>query len=64
MENWSFKQVVIGIVIIAGLVALVYIALGQLGVAIPLWVIQVFWVLLVVVVIVAAIKFLFYLWGK
>ncbi len=63
MGNLSFKQIVIGIVVVLGVIALLYIATGALGVPIPAWLISVFWVILVVVVIVAAIKFLFSLWG-
>ncbi len=49
-------HVCILIVIIAGLVAIVYIALNKLGVGIPEWVKQVFWVVVVVFICVIAIK--------
>jgi hypothetical protein len=46
------------LVIIAAIVAVVYVALLQFGIAIPGWVVTVFWVLVVATVLVAAIKFL------
>lgn len=52
----SFVQLAIWIVVIAAVVALVYIALNQFGVAIPPWVAQVFWVVVVAFVVIVAIK--------
>ncbi len=46
------------VIIVAAVAAIVFIALRQMGVAIPPWVVQVFWVLVVAVVCIAAIKFL------
>lgn len=46
------------IVIVAGIIAALWLGLGVLGVSIPGWVITLFWILVVVVVIVTAIKFL------
>ena len=51
-------QMAIYVVIVAAICALVFIALRQLGVAIPTWVAQCFWVIVVAVVVVAAIRFL------
>lgn len=48
----------IAIILIAAVAAIVFIALRQMGVAIPPWVIQVFWVLVVAFVCIAAIRFL------
>lgn len=45
------------IVFVAALAALVFIALRRFGIAIPDWVVQVFWVLVVAVVIIFAIRF-------
>lgn len=53
----SFAEVAIWIVVIAAIVALVYIALRQFGVGIPAWVVQVFWVVVCAVVVILAIKF-------
>ena len=49
-------DIAILIVVICAVVALVYIALQQFKVQIPGWVIQVFWVLVVACVIIAAIR--------
>ncbi len=48
----------IWIILIAAIAAIVFVALRQMGVAIPPWVIQIFWILVVAVVCIAAIKFL------
>ena len=45
------------VVLIAAIVALVYVALRKFGIAIPDWVQQCFWIVVVAVVIIAAIKF-------
>jgi hypothetical protein len=54
--GYSIGQIAIAVVIVAAVVALVYIALRQFGIAIPDWVVQVFWVLIVAFVIIFAIK--------
>jgi hypothetical protein len=56
--SYSLAHILIAVVIIAACVALVYIALNQFGIAIPGWVVQVFWIVVVAVVIIAAIRFL------
>ena len=48
----------IWVIIVAAVIAIVYIACRQMGVAIPAWAVQVFWVLVVAVVCIFAIKFL------
>jgi hypothetical protein len=58
MGTWGVADWAIAIVIIAGIAAAVFLALRQLGVAIPAWVIQLFWILVVVFVVVAAIRLL------
>jgi len=50
--------IAIAIILIAAVAAIVFIALRQMGVAIPPWVIQVFWVLVVAFICIAAIRFL------
>lgn len=54
--GWGVGQIAIAVVVIAAVVALVYIALRQFGVAIPAWVQQVFWILVVAFVIILAIR--------
>ena len=46
----------IAIVIIAAVIALVFVALRQFNVTIPAWVVQVFWIVVVAVVVIFAIK--------
>lgn len=53
----SIVQLLIMVVIIAACVALVFVALNQFGIAIPMWVIHVFWICVVAFVIVVAIRF-------
>lgn len=54
--GYSLASIAIMIVIIAAVVALVYIALRQFGISIPPWVVQVFWVLVVAFVVIMAIR--------
>lgn len=54
--GYSLVHVAIILVVIAAVCALVWIALQQFGIAIPAWVIQVMWVLIVSLVIILAIK--------
>lgn len=48
----------IWIIIVAAIAAIVFVACKAMGVAIPAWVIQVFWILVIAVVCILAIKFL------
>jgi hypothetical protein len=48
----------IWIILVAAIAAIVFIACKAMGVAIPPWVVQVFWVLVIAVVCIVAIKFL------
>lgn len=57
MGGYTIGQMLIGVVIVAACVALVYVAMRQFGVAIPPWVVQVFWILVVAVVVIFAIRF-------
>lgn len=56
IAGYSLAHLLIAVVVIAACIALVYIALQQFGIAIPGWVIQVFWVVVVAFVIIFAIK--------
>lgn len=56
IQAWSFGDLAIAVVLIAAVVALVYVALHQFGVAIPSWVQQVFWIVIVAFVVIVAIK--------
>lgn len=48
----------IWVIIVAAIVAIVFIACRAMGVAIPPWVVQVFWVVIIAIVCVFAIKLL------
>jgi hypothetical protein len=54
--QWSLGHVAVLIVVIAAVVALVIVAFRQFGVSIPQWVQQVFWILAVAFVVIAAIR--------
>ncbi len=60
MMLWGYDlaHILIVIVILAGVVAIVYVALNQFGIGIPDWVKKVFWIVVVVFVCVFAIKVL------
>lgn len=51
-------ELLVWIIILAGIVAIVYIALRQFGITIPPFVVQIFWVVICVVLAVIAIRFL------
>jgi hypothetical protein len=54
--GWSVGELAIIVVIIAAVCALVWVALRQFGVAVPAWIQQVVWIIVVAVVVVAAIR--------
>lgn len=55
---WSFGDLAITVVIAVAVIALVYIALRQFGIAVPAWFVNVLCVVIVAVVIIVAIRFL------
>jgi hypothetical protein len=57
IHGWGLAEFLIAIVVIAACVALMYVALRQFGIAIPAWVIQVFWIIIVALVVIFAIRF-------
>lgn len=57
LRNLSIGEMAIAIVIVAAIVALVYVALRKFGVAIPDWVIQCFWICVVALVVILCIRF-------
>jgi hypothetical protein len=62
VPGWSLGQILIAIVVVAACVALVYVALRQFGIAIPEWVKQIFWIVVVAFVVIVAIKFVLSMW--
>lgn len=62
ISTWGVGSLAIAIVVIVGICVIVGIVLQKLGWSIPDWVIKIFWVLVIVVVAVWAIKFLLSIW--
>lgn len=62
IAGFDVVHLALAIVVIAGIVALVAIGLRKLGITIPDWIVQVFWVVVAVVVICAAIKVVASMW--
>ncbi len=56
--GWSISDIAIAIIIIGAIIAVVYVGLRKMGTPIPDWVIQIFWILVVAVVCILAIRFL------
>jgi hypothetical protein len=54
----SISNIAIFIIVVAAIVGIVIVAVRQSGVAIPGWVVQVFWICLTAFVCVIAVKFL------
>lgn len=58
IRGWGVGEIAIFVVVVAAIIALVYIGLTQFGVKIPGWVMQIFWVLVVAFVVIFAIRLL------
>lgn len=56
--GWGVGELAIAVIVIAAVVAVVWVALRQYGVAIPAWAQHVFWILVVAFVCVLAVKVL------
>jgi hypothetical protein len=54
----SIAGIAILIIIVAAIVAIVFVACRAMGVSIPGWVVHVFWIVVIAVVCILAIKFL------
>lgn len=55
--SYSVGQIAIAIVVLAAVCALVFVALRQFNIAIPEWVKQVLWIVIVAIVVILAIRF-------
>lgn len=53
----SWGDIAIAIVVIAAVIALVFVALRQFGIALPAWFVQVLWIVCAAVVVILAIRF-------
>lgn len=56
IQTWGVADFAVAVVIIAALIALVWIALAEFNVGVPPWVIKVFWVVVVAAVVIFAIR--------
>lgn len=53
----NIGELAIWVVVIAAVIALMYVALVQFGIAIPPFVVNIFWILVVAVAVILSIKF-------
>jgi len=56
--GYSLVQVVIFAIVICAVIGIALVAIRQSGVAIPQWAITIFWIVVVAIVAIFAIKFL------
>lgn len=56
LGGYGLVEIATFVVIVAAVVALVWVALRQFGVSIPVWVQHVFWIVVVAVVVILAIR--------
>jgi hypothetical protein len=56
VRSWSITELCIVIVMIAAVIALMFVALNKFGVAIPDWVKQCFWIVVVAFMVIFAIR--------
>lgn len=56
MSTWTITQWAIAVVVVIAIVALVYLAANVMGVAIPGWIVTVFWICAAAFIIIGAIK--------
>ncbi len=58
VRTWGIGELLIFVIVIAACIGIAAIAVKASGINIPAWVIQIFWIVLVVVVAIFAIRFL------
>ena len=59
---WGLSDILIAIVVIAAVVAIVYAALNYFGMTIPPVVVKIFWIVVIAVLAILAIKFIISIW--
>lgn len=57
--NWSFRNILIAIIICAACIGIMLVALNVFGIPIPPWAVTMFWIVVVATVAIFAIKLLF-----
>lgn len=58
LAGWSIADLAIAIVIITGIVAVVWVAMGVFGVSPPPWALKILWIIVVAFIAIAAIRLL------
>jgi len=61
--KYSFRQVIIGIIVVAACLAVLYVVMGVMGVAIPAWVTTIFWIVVAAFVAIFVINLLMSMWN-
>lgn len=56
-SRWSLSQTAVALVVIAAVCAILWFALGAMGIVIPQFVVVCFWIIVIAVVAVLAIRF-------
>ncbi len=56
--GYTLVHLIVMVIIIAAVVGVMYVILNKMGVAIPDWIVKIFWILVAAVVGIVAIKFL------
>lgn len=56
--GYSLGELAIGIIIIAGIVAVVFLVLREMGIVIPAFVARIFWIVVCVFIAIVAIRLL------
>ncbi len=57
LQNMGLVEILIMIVVIAACIGIMYVALNVFGVTIPPWAIKIFWIVVVCIVAILAIRF-------
>jgi len=58
IAGYTLVHWIVIVIIVAAVIGVMYVILGQMGVAIPPWLVKIFWILVAAVVGIVAIKFL------
>jgi len=56
--GFGLVELAVAFVVVAAVFALVYVAVRQFGIKVPDWVYQVFWIVVVALVVILAIRFI------
>ena len=57
-QTWSLGDVLIGVIVVAALVAIVWVAVRAMGIVVPQYIVHVLWIIAVAVIAILAIRFL------